>query len=839
MKINKLLIILLFLSPIGRLYAQNATSLPLARILQLLENRFNVVFTYTNENIDDISINVPKETNTLNQCLNSIEKQCNLEFQQLNDRYIAIIKSKKHFVISGTLIDKSTHEVINGAYIYTQKSYTLSNNHGNFLLETAPSDTNILIRHTSYKPLQLSIRNLNNKKDTFELTPDNYILKEVVINYITNDIDKLKDGTIVLQSQKIETLPGLSELDILKSIQTLPGIQSVRETVANINIRGGTNDQNLVLWDGVKIYQTGHFFGLISAFDSHLIYETRITKNGTGTAIGEGVSGIVDLKLQDNIVSKWSTSGGYNMISSDLITKIPVNKKLSLIFSVRNSLNNLFKSPTYNSYFKRAFAQTDIYDDYDDNEELVDYNYFFFRDLTCKVLYNISDKDKIRISFLDINNQIKYIDKFIKSDSIYTNNSKLKQTNILSNINYSHIWNNKNKINISSFISNYNLYGKGLNEENNQYHIEENEVIDWGIKTNLEHSFIHSIKTKTGYAFNEIGIRNKDNDNIRNLIYYRANKDVLRIHSFYTEAELSNILQKVYLKVGVRADYYSKFSKLLIEPRTSLNYKFSNSISGEISYETKSQHTSQQIDYQNDFQGIEERRWVLANNNSIPLVRSKQYSAGLTYQPGNFLVSLEAYKKNVSGIISPSQGFQNQYEFVYAIGGYKTHGIEFLVNKYYNQLIVWLGYTYAQNNYNFSTYSPSVFPNNLDIRHSFNSGAIYTYKKFKFSTGINYRTGIPYTKPSEDNNTDDSTINYEMANSSRLKDYMRMDISAKYNFNIGKLKGECGFTIWNVLNHDNLIKRYYQKNELNEIEEITQNALDITPNVNLRLWYSK
>ncbi len=523
------------------------------------------------------------------------------------------------------------------------------------------------------------------------------------------------------------------------------------------------------------------------------------------------------------------------MISADLITKIPVNNKLTLIFSVRNSLNNLIQTPTYKSYFKRAFAHTDIDSDDNSNTNLSANKYFSFGDLTGKVLYDISEKDKIRISILRINNQIRYNKNYTISDTVYNNTSRLKQSNILSNIVYSHNWNENNTIHISSYLSDYNLYGNGINEENNQYHIQENEVIDWGIKANFEQIFCPSIKTITGYTFNEIGIRNKDNENIQNLLYYRAVKDVLRIHSLYSEAEINNILQNFYLKFGLRADYYAKFKKVIIAPRAVLSYKLSQTLTCEFLYENKSQHTSQQIDFQNDFQGIEKRRWVLSNNNSVPIIKSTQYSVGLHYQPGYFLFSMEAYKKNVTGIISPSQGFQNQYEFVYATGSFNTQGVEFLMNKYFTKSNFWLSYTLAQNNYNFNNYTPSVFANNLDIRHSISTGGIYTYKSFKFSAGINYRTGVPYTKPSQDDNMDDTIINYEEANNSQLKNYLRVDLSAKYLFTINKIKGECGFAVWNILNHDNEIKRYYQRNELNEIEEITQNALGITPNVNFRI----
>ena len=135
----------------------------------------------------------------------------------------------------------------------------------------------------------------------------------ILSQYLGNGINKINNGSFEIDYSKFEILPGLIDNDVLQSIQALPGIQSINETVSNINIRGGTHDQNLILWDGIKMYQSGHFFGLISAFSPYLTHEVKVSKNGTSAMYGDGVSSIIDMKSSSaisDITINSATSGG-------------------------------------------------------------------------------------------------------------------------------------------------------------------------------------------------------------------------------------------------------------------------------------------------------------------------------------------------------------------------------------------------------------------------------------------------------------------------------------------------------------------------------------------------
>ncbi|MDX1314738.1 MAG: TonB-dependent receptor, partial [Eudoraea sp.] len=587
-------------------------------------------------------------------------------------------------------------------------------------------------------------------------------------------------------------------------------------------------------WDGIKMYQTGHFFGLISAFNSHLIHKTKIVKNGTSAVFDEGVSGTILMYQQDLQVNDFQVDAGINMISADAIIKLPLGRKLSMILSARHSLNTLVTTPTYRSYYRRAFEHTEVSGHSGDT--IVDeYHDFSFYDLGFKLLYDLSEKDKIRFSLLHINNSIEYEESVSIRDTLYRRNSHLDQASFLSGIDYTRTWSGNHSTQLSAFVSNYRLYGINAALEDEQNHIQENEVIDWGIRLNSVYSPSPDFRLSYGYQFNEIGIRNLDNINKPD--YYRDVKDVLIKHSLYSEAEAKKLFERLYLRFGLRANYFPEYEKLILEPRGVLTFSLNNHISLELLAEKKSQHTTQLIDYQTDFLGIEKRRWVLSNNNSIPIIQSSQVSTGALYNRNNFLVSIEAYLKKVSGIISPSQGFQNQFQYVFGTGEYSSEGVEVLVNKRFILANFWTNYSLARHDYDFQEFTPSSFPSNLDIRHAVSAGGSYEFKQFEISSGFNYRTGKPYTRPAPENQNARGDIVYEGPNSSRLEDYIRLDISATYNFNVKKVKGEFGLSLWNILNRENVINTYYVRNDKDEIEEVALHALRFTPNVNLRFYF--
>jgi hypothetical protein len=836
LKVNKhFVFICIFLSAASNnIFSQDTDSERLDSLLMDLEKRYDVVFNYTDASIEGVRVSLPQVDMDLEACLFELEKQTHLIFERIDSRYIAIQRNNSVIRVSGTVTDQTTGEKLTDAVIHSGGNYEVSDGNGFFSIEMdREKDSLLIIRHVGYQPLYLRRNEWGPDTSVYEMVVDVQVLEEVRLDYIARGIRKLHDGSIRVNVQNLEVLPGMTAPDVLHIVQILPGIHSMNETVSEINTRGGTNDQNLVLWDGVKMYQTGHFFGMISAFNSNLVHQVKIIKNGASASYDEGISGIIDLQQQDYPVHDFEFSAGLDMLRADIIAKIPLREKLSLILGARHSINQILKTPTYKSYYKRAFEHTEIMLIQPGTDTTVDrYHDFSFYDVSARLIYDISEKDKVRFSVLNNRNAISVEEFATIRDTTYTRESDLKQLNLLSNLSYMHSWTEKHSTTLSTFVSYYFLDGSNISNYEPLYHLQENEVLDWGAKLESRINFFGVSELSGGYQFREVGIRNEDN--LRQPGYSRDVKDVLRIHSLYAEAEFKEIFRNMYLRTGMRTNYFSKFNRFTFEPRVAFSYKLNNHFSLEVLAEKKRQFTTQLIDFQTDFLGIEKRRWVLANNESVPLLMGRQLSAGLQYNARGFLVSLEGYKKSVSGMISPSQGFQNQFQYVYAIGGYSTYGLEVLLNKGFGRSNTWMNYTHAKNNYDFAAYTPPSFPNNLDVRHALSLGGSYSLQNFEVSAGFNYWTGRPYTQPLHDQLNERNEIVFGEPNSSWLSDYARLDLSAEYTLELKGVKTEIGFSIWNILNRKNVYNIYYQVNSDQEIEQITQHTLGFTPNVRLR-----
>lgn len=581
------------------------------------------------------------------------------------------------------------------------------------------------------------------------------------------------------------------------------------------------------------MYQSGHFFGLISSFNPYLAKEVTLTKNGTSAALSDGVSSIIDIRTDDKVSQKFSGGAGINMINADLFFKFPLTKQISLQVSARRSISDLIQTPTYKQYFNRVFRNTDVVDSYNDGADtlVLAKENFNFHDVSVKFLYDISNKDKLRLNFLQINNSIKYQENAILKNTLESKTSGLKQQSLASGVSYSRLWNDKLLTTARWYLSAYELGAINYDVLNDQRLIQENKVLDTNLKLDARLVLSNTIDLLTGYQFNEVGVTNLED--INNPVFRRLIKKVIRSHAVFAEGNYSSSSNNTNIRAGVRANYFEKFDRIIIEPRLAFNQRFLKYFTFEVLGEMKSQTTTQVIDLQNDFLGVEKRRWVLANEEDIPIVESRQLSSAIHFQQEKFLISLDGYLKQVSGITSSSQGFQDQLQYIRSSGAYEVTGFDFLINQRFGNFTSWLSYSYAINTYDFPEFDPSAFPNNLDIEHTATIGSSYKFKNFQFSTGLNWHTGKPYTVPL---NIVENEIIYDLPNSSRLDGYLRLDLSAKYSFQISQgVRGEFGASIWNLLNNQNVVNTYFHLDESGALEAIQQYALEFTPNFMFRI----
>lgn len=814
----------------------------LLEILSIAEKQYNISFTYANKVIEDIQLPYYNKDSTLDEAIHYLIENTPLTFTFLTETNILINEKRLSNYICGYLFDPILKTFVKDVSIAILNNHTISNSAGFFKFENVSQNQIVQISHLSYPTIYINSNDFLSKEKclTISITQKTEMLNEVILNnYLTSGITITTNNTIAIDVLNSGILPGLIEPDILQKIQAIPGISSINESISNINIRGGSNDQNLLLWDGIKMYHSGHFFGLISAFNPYLTNKVTLTKNGTSSQYNDGVSGTINIESINEIQEKPFGGAGFNLLSTDAYVHVPLSKKIGFQFAGRRSITDLINTPTFEQYFKKTFqdskvtASTTI-----DNNNIQTNSTFDFNDYSFKVLYDFNKNHKLRLSYLNVSNNF-HFEESLQSETISeSKTSELEQSNIAIGLNITDTWSSKFKTVFHTYYTKYNVHAENFSLLNDQRLIQVNEVLETGIKFNTFYQFNKNIQFLNGYHFYELGITNSEDVNIP--LFIRTIKNVIRNHAIYSEVNFISNNNKTFINSGFRLNYVEKFKNFIAEPRIQALHKINSNISVKIAGEFKSQNATQIIDLQEDFLGVEKSRWTLADQNTIPIIKSKQASIGFNYKKNNFFIDLEGFYKYVDGITTANQGFQNQNQFIKTTGSYTVKGLEFMINKKTETFSAWLGYTYNKNDYKFSELTPTIFPNNLDITHGITFGNTYTYKKINFALGLLWRTGKPHTTPLNNNaistNGISSSINYNDPNSEHLSSYFRADFSSTYKFKLNeKINGMVGISVLNLLDTKNILNTYYNINSENSIDAINNTSIGITPNFTFRV----
>jgi hypothetical protein len=809
--------------------------IPLDIVLSNLQEQYGYNFNYAQDIIEKIAIEPPPKDLDIQDVLEYLRRESGLDFTLLGNNFISVNR-KNRLRLCGYLKDIESQGPLVGATILGDKNLAISNEDGYFELTAEHEKEEIEIRFLGYNTIQREVKYFNREhcEPIFMISQEEFLSEVVLSSYIVNGIHKLNDGSFTIDFTRFSILPGLVDADVLFSMQSFPGVQSINETVSNINIRGGTHDQNLIIWDGIKMYQSGNFFGLISLFNPQMTQKVSLKKNGTEARFTDGVSGTISMETDRQVNSRLNGSLGLSFLDVNGFIDVPIGDNSSVQIAARKSLNDLITTPTYTEYFNRISQQTEVVN----NSEIIlnSDQEFDFYDTSLRWLYRISDKDEVQLNFINTSNKMVFNENAMIDDDLTSRESSLLQRSIAGGVHYKRTWNDDLKTSLHGYETDYKLKAINVNILDKQRFLQENIVSETGLKMMTDYTFSEQFMLNGGYNFIETKVTNLDDvDSPR---YRSLVSEVVRSHSGFAQIGYRSPLRNTSITFGSRMNYLDKFEKFIIEPRLSFNHRFLEFFNITFLGEFKHQITSHVINSQNDFLGIEKRRWQLSNNDDIPVIMSKQGSFSISYSRNGWLLDGGGYLKKVDGITTQSQGFLNQYEFVKETGSNLVTGLDIFIRKKIRKTNFWLSYSYMDNNNTFDKLSEMEFPSNFDITHAVTFGTAVEISNFKIASGINWKTGKPITIPVMGNEIIDNSINFDETNNTRLDDYFRVDLSATYNYSINEnMNIKAGISIWNLLNHENVIERYYKINSDGLLTKVDEYSLGLTPNAFLRVQF--
>ncbi|MEM6967366.1 MAG: TonB-dependent receptor, partial [Bacteroidota bacterium] len=819
---------------------------PLKSVFEYLEKEHGFHFSYKEKDNAGISVTPPRGKKNINDFLKNILTTKGLQFEIVDRNYIVISKTQlseklkipdKTSKLCGRVIDKFTNEPLSFANVYIQKTQEgVSTDEAGFFdfkIKIRPTDT-VVISYVGYQEQKIAAQKIADRPcldvalDYFEFAAGLIVVKD----YLTDGIDLSENGiATTLQPNRIGSLPGQVEPDILKTIQFLPGITSTDGSASNISIRGGTSDQNLILWENIPIYHSAHYFGMISAFNPYIINEAKVYRGGFDANYGGRISGVIDLKSDGANLSKNKLNAGVNFINAFANGSFLLpNKKASVVFSVRRSYADLWKSPTFTN-ISRRIHQGVLFESTNINRlprgVTIEDN-FIFQDANLKTTFRPSDKAEISVAGFYMNNnfdaQIRNNELMQRQrDSLYLQNTGL-------NFTWKHQWSNQFSTEWIGVFTDYNydydyslvtMSQNGLNREG----IKESRIQEGQLQFINQYRFSNQNTLDVGYQHSDYDVSYQ----ITRLIQGNANADRAqdnssKVHNFFTKWNYA-IHDKFGFNAGLRYSYFQEANQSVWEPRFRLWYRPDKHWNFYFNTGIYHQFISELIEIQGDQSFIETPVWVLAGNlemeANIPVLRSIQHQVGAVFEKNNWLLDVQFYLKNIDGLTSLASGFDDELTNRFHTGEARIFGFDFLLKKRIRNYRTWLSYSYTDALYRFDTFFDTEFTPANNLPHVFHWVHLIEVKPFEFSVGWKYASSTPYSDraffnvrvnpPSPDVPPGHVVEPLEQSiNSRRLPYVHQLDVSVMYQFKpkrSDQWKGTIGLSVFNVYNQENLYQR--------------------------------
>ena len=683
--------------------------------------------------------------------------------------------------------------------------------------------------------LEVSYIGFANQKLNFKLNQDTTInfqfsssleLETVVVQAdklyrIEEDVQMSKMDIPVEQIKKIPAL--LGENDVMKALQLLPGVQSGGEGTTGLYVRGGSPDQNLILLDGVPIYNASHVLGIFSVFNADAIKNITLTKGGFPARYGARLSSVLEINMKEGNMKEFHGAGSIGLISSKLTLEGPIIKdKMSFIVSGRRTYIDLVAKPFINASNRRS--------DGDD----IGLKLFFY-DLNAKLNYKINDKHRL------------YLSGYSGADVL--ENSVISDTDgFTGGVNWSNL--------ISAFRWNYKINNKlfantTVNYSNYDIDIltsftEFDEEMDQTVTLNYR-SGIRDISGKIDFDFIpnpqhylRFGVHVIDHKYTPGVAAFQADRSDINIDTIigsqitnsiesavYIEDEIS--LGKFKAKVGVHASMFNveDLNYASVQPRLGMRYLLPRDIALKVSFSTMTQYvhllTTEALSLPSDL-------WVPSTQKVKPQ-QAWQTGIGVAMTiNGQYELSAEIYYKELENVISFKEGasfafgLEDDWQDKVTQGDGQAYGLELFLQKKKGNTTGWIGYTLSWNNRTFDAINGGrAFPFRYDLRHDISIVATHKFNDRITLTGTwVFGTGNAFTLPQFRYPTDQTTFTFVDSNGNpisftqteqvespgrkndfRMTNYHRMDIGIELSKQKKHFLRTWVFSVYNTYFHSN------------------------------------
>lgn len=711
----------------------------------------------------------------------------------------------KTFTISGYIEDAASSEKLIGAALIDAKSQAgvVTNTYGFFSLTLPRGEVSLIATYVGYNQKELKINLRRDTMLTIQLT-EGVEIKAVEVNAKRQDRieSRVQMSQVTVPIEQLKKIPALlGEVDVLKALQLLPGVQAGNEGQSGIYVRGGSPDQNLILLDGVPVYNVSHIGGFLSVFNGDAIKNVTLTKGGFPARYGGRLSSVIEIDTKEGNMKEFHGEGAIGLITSRLTLEGPIVKdKVSFMVSGRRTYFDLILNPI----MKASLSAEGLINN-------IDLDLYFY-DLNAKVNWKINDKHRLFLSAyngLDIFGIDLSERTNANTTDYFRTQASINWGNITTAFRWNYLINKKLFANTTLTYSRFRFntlagFEEQIAAQNNAVSARYfSGIYDWAGKVDFDYlpNPNHRVRfgaSATYHTYNPGALQTKVSFSQFNIDTTLGSGDINSWESYvYAEDELQWGALKA--NVGVHFNLFAVQGEKFFsaQPRLGLNYLLTNNLALKASFVTMQQNINLLT---NEGLGLPTDLWVPSTKRIRPQT-SWQAALGVAKTiKDDYEVSLEGYYKEMNNVISYKEGVsflgtQNNWEDKITQGKGWSYGAELLVQKKEGRTTGWIGYTLAWNNRQFEDINAGLtFPFKYDRRHNI---SVVVSHKFSESFSANfswvYSTGNATTlytnviSMPRFNQSQQETYKeiYELAtvgerNSYRMRDFHRLDFNLEW-----------------------------------------------------------
>ncbi|QTN39491.1 TonB-dependent receptor [Cryomorphaceae bacterium] len=731
----------------------------------------------------------------------------------------AALWSQESYTVSGYLTDEASGESLIGANVFepAQGLGTSTNAYGFYSLTLKEGFVNIRVSYLGYKEESFTFKLDADTVLSLPLRASSLITDEVIVTADSPDknVQSADMGRVDLKLDIIRQIPVVGgEVDVLKSIQLLPGVQSAAEGSSGFFVRGGGADQNLILLDEAVVYNASHLLGFFSIFNADALKNVELIKGGMPANYGGRLSSVLEISQRDGNYKRHQQQGGIGLIASRITAEGPiVENRSSYLFSARRTYVDLFLDPFINGTEFEG-------------------NSYFFYDLNLKLNHRITDKDRIFFSG--------YFgrDDFVFQDPKSEFETAIPWGNATASLRWNHLFSDKLFVNTTAVFSDYYFQYEASNSSFD-YELFSG-VQDWTLKTDF--SFHPNPKNRVKFGANYIRhIITPSNVGGRQQNTSFGAEGVNRQHAHEAAVYALNdfdVTNRLRINVGMRVSFFSQvgpFDRYLKDPSGSIedtvSYRTGETVQSYLGWEPRfsmryrlQENSSIKVGAVRNYQyihlvtfsalGLPSDLWLPSSDIIKPQI-GHQYSIGYfqNFRNNTFEFSVEAYYKELENLVAykegvtPNENVADNPDNNLTFGTGEAYGVEFFLKKNTGKLTGWIGYTWSRS----IRYFPELNEGNTflaiyDRPNDISVALNYRLNdRWSFGSVFVYGTGANYTPPKSRYMIDGRLYTeWGPRNSKRLPAYHRLDLSATWIAKkTERFESSFVFSVYNAYNRQN------------------------------------